>query len=173
MGIVAGHCGRTRCLPTGRPVQLTLVDRDRWRVMDQPGRRHLRFPLKLLFLGDNVDATRISQIIESLCGSSGSRPWRLRTRATRPSSGSGSSWPSTSARNALVISASEENYRGDRCRSACEARYRLGQADRPDSDHQLLRTPQPATWQSPRSRSFGSARPTCGKEGDMSRRTCR
>ncbi|MHC4065357.1 MAG: secretin N-terminal domain-containing protein, partial [Planctomycetota bacterium] len=49
---------------SGRPVQLALVERV-VAEMDQPATA-LKFPLRLLFLGDHIDATRIGQIIESL-----------------------------------------------------------------------------------------------------------
>ncbi len=48
----------------GRPAQLSIVERV-VQEMDQPANA-LKFPLRLLFLGDNIDATRVGKIIEDL-----------------------------------------------------------------------------------------------------------
>ena len=92
---------------TGRPVQLTLVERI-VQVMDQPATA-LKFPLRLLFLGDNIDATRVGQIIETL--------WEQRIEALEAQDAGHAAverervFLAVDIRsNALILSASEENF---------------------------------------------------------------
>jgi len=91
---------------TGRPVQLALVERI-VTEMDKPATA-LKFPLRLLFLGDNIDATRVGQIIETL--------WEQRIEALEAQDAGHAAverervFLAVDIRsNALIISASNEN----------------------------------------------------------------
>jgi len=106
VGVVADTRTNT-VFATGRPMQLALMDRV-VAEMDRPARA-LRFPLRLLFLGDNVDATRVSQIVESL--------WEKRLETLEAQDAGKAAierervFLAVDLRsNALIVSASEDNY---------------------------------------------------------------
>jgi len=106
VGLVADL--RTNTLfASGRPVQLTLIERI-VQEMDQPATA-LKFPLRLLFLGENLDATRVGQILEDL--------WEKRIEALEAQDAGNAAVERERVflaidlrSNALIVSASEENY---------------------------------------------------------------
>ncbi|MCH7813283.1 MAG: hypothetical protein IID40_04600 [Planctomycetes bacterium] len=92
---------------TGRPVQLELCARIIQQI-DQPATA-LKFPLRMLFLGDRIDATRVGQIIETL--------WEQRLDALEAQDAGKTVierervFLAVDIRsNALILSANEENY---------------------------------------------------------------
>ncbi len=91
----------------GRPFQLALIDQ-LVGEMDQPA-MGLKFPLRLMFLGENIDATRVSQILETL--------WEQRIEALEAQDAGKAAvereriFLAVDLRsNALILSASEQNY---------------------------------------------------------------